>query len=89
MHPSASYPSMGCPTSHYFELSPRRSLGPYVVCNWEHIFEGDCTHSFKVLPDGCLDIILVGDKPPLVVGPNLKASVATFEGPTEIIGIRL
>jgi transcriptional regulator GlxA family with amidase domain len=73
----------------YFETSPTRSLTPYVVCNWKQIFEGDCAHNFKVLPDGCVDIILIGEKPPLVVGPNLKAFVASFDGSTEIVGIRL
>jgi hypothetical protein len=36
-----------------------------------------------------MDIILIGDRPPLVVGPNLKAFVASFDGPTKIVGIRL
>ena len=75
--------------SRYFESAPARSFQPYVVCNWTHIFEGDCAHDFKVLPDGCVDIILMGDRPPLVVGPNLKAFVASFDGPTKIVGIRL
>ncbi|MBV8054868.1 MAG: AraC family transcriptional regulator [Deltaproteobacteria bacterium] len=75
--------------SRYFESAPARSLKPYVVCNWEHIFDGDCQHNFKILPDGCVDIILIGDRQPLVVGPNLKAFVASFDGPTEIVGIRL
>jgi AraC-like DNA-binding protein len=75
--------------SRYFESAPARSFQPYVVCNWKHIFEGDCAHDFKVLPDGCVDIILIGDRPPLVVGPNLKAFVASFDGPTKIVGIRL
>ena len=75
--------------SRYFESAPARSFQPYVVCNWKHIFEGDSAHDFKVLPDGCVDIILIGDRPPLVVGPNLKAFVASFDGPTKIVGIRL
>src|SRR5690242_10674756 len=50
--------------SRYFESAPTRSLKPYVVCNWKHLFDGDCGH-------------------------NLKAFVASFNGPTEIVGIRL
>lgn len=72
-----------------FESAPTRLLKPYVVCNWKQMFEGNCAHNFKVLPDGCVDVILIGDRPPLVVGPNLKAFVASFDGPTEIVGIRL
>jgi hypothetical protein len=72
-----------------FRIGSARSFQPYVVCNWKHIFEGDCAHDFKVLPDGCVDIILIGDRPPLVVGPNLKAFVASFDGPTKIVGIAL
>lgn len=75
--------------NHYFESAPTRSLKPYVVCTWRHIFEGRGGHDFKVLPDGCVDILLVGDTQPLVVGPNLKAFVASFDGSTEIVGIRL
>jgi hypothetical protein len=75
--------------SRYFESAPNNSLKPYVVCSWEHVFDGECAHKFKVLPDGCADIILVGDRPPVVVGPNLKAFVASFSGATEIVGIRL
>jgi hypothetical protein len=36
-----------------------------------------------------VDVILIGDRPPLVVGPDLKAFVASFDGPTKIVGIRL
>ena len=75
--------------SRYLESAPSSSLKPYVVCNWEHVFDGDGAHNFKVLPDGCADIILVGDRPPVVVGPNLRAFVASFNGPTQIVGIRL
>ena len=75
--------------NRYVELAPTKSLKPYVVCTWQQNFDGNCAHSFKVLPDGCVDIILIGDRPPLVVGPNLKAFVASFGGPTEIVGIRL
>lgn len=75
--------------NHYFESAPIRSLKPYVVCNWGQIFDGDCAHNFKILPDGCVDILLIDDRQPLVVGPNLKAFVALFDGPTEIVGIRL
>jgi len=67
--------------NRYFESASTRSLKPYVVCSWKQTFEGDCAHNFKVLPDGCVDIILMGDRPPLVVGPNLKAFVASFDGP--------
>jgi AraC-like DNA-binding protein len=73
----------------YFESAPSSSLKSYAVCNWEHVFEGDGTRNFKVLPDGCADIILVGDRPPMVVGPNLKAFITSFNGPTEIAGIRI
>src|SRR5215469_8310419 len=75
--------------NRYFESAPTRLLKPYVVCSWKQIFEGECAHNFKVLPDGCVDIILIGDRPPLVVGPNLRAFVASFDAPTEIVGIRL
>jgi AraC-like DNA-binding protein len=85
VHPRVPRLSM----SRYFESAPTRSLKRYVVCNWKHLFDDDCAHSFKILPDGCVDIVLIGDRPPLVVGPNLKAFVASFDGPTEIVGIRL
>jgi AraC-like DNA-binding protein len=75
--------------SRYIESAPSGLLKPYVVCSWEHIFSGDCVHNFKVLPDGCVDIILIGERPPLVVGPNSKAFLTSFDGSTEIAGIRL
>lgn len=36
-----------------------------------------------------MDILLIGDRQPVVVGPNLKAFVASFDGPTEVVGTRL
>jgi AraC-like DNA-binding protein len=75
--------------NRYSEFPPTRLLNRYLVCNWEHTFEGDCSHSHKILPDGCVDIILIGDSPPLVVGADTRARIASFYGPTRIVGIRL
>jgi AraC-like DNA-binding protein len=75
--------------NRYWESASSKALRRYLVCTWEQTFEGNGPHSHKVLPDGCVDIVLIGDRPPVVVGPNTKAWVASFERPTGIVGVRL
>ncbi|HUI71529.1 MAG TPA: helix-turn-helix transcriptional regulator [Spirochaetia bacterium] len=73
----------------YVEFEPEPRLISHVVCLWRHTFVGKGPHSHRILPDGCVDIVLMGDSEPMVVGPDTKAALISFDKPTEILGIRL
>ena len=61
----------------------------HVICLWRHSFVGQGPLHHQILPDGCVDIVIVGESRPMVVGPDTKAALVSFEGPTEVLGIRL
>ncbi len=73
----------------YNELEPEPRLSSQVVCLWRHTFDGKGPYHHRTLPDRCFDIVVMGDSEPMVVGPDTKAALISFDKPTEIIGIRL
>jgi hypothetical protein len=43
----------------------------------------------RVLPDACIDVVLINDEPPMVVGPWTVPFVARLTVGTSITGVRL
>ena len=77
------------PTSIYREYAPPPALRSYLVCTWTlEIAAGARRHRQRVLPDGCSDIIWVGDAPPIVVGPMTRSALATSDAGTTLVGLR-
>lgn len=82
------------PTIVYREYRPPRALAPYVDCFWSHTSHagsGDRTTQ-RVLPDGCIDIIVdvsasVGAEGK-VVGAMTRALVVTATDGTEVVAVR-
>ncbi len=78
------------PTSVYREYAPLPALRRYLVCAWTlEIADGTRRHHQRVLPDGCSDIVWIGEAPPVVVGPMTHSALATSEGGTTLVGLRL
>jgi AraC-like DNA-binding protein len=73
--------------STYQELKPPAHLRDHVVCFW-HSGARDVPGKARVLPDGCVDVIWRGERPPFVAGPATTATVAAIEAATAIIGVR-
>ena len=77
------------PTSIYREYAPPPALRSYLVCSWTlEITAGKRRHRQRVLPDGCSDIVWIGEAPPIVVGPMTQSAVATSDAGTTLVGLR-
>lgn len=75
--------------SHYRELPPPRSLSDHLVCVWTQRIEGAGEYRHPVLPDGCVDIVWIGESPPVVAGPATRRVDVEVPTGTTIIGARL
>ncbi|MGE0354149.1 MAG: DUF6597 domain-containing transcriptional factor [Gemmatimonadales bacterium] len=73
----------------YREYAPAPALRPWLVCAWTlEVGNGGDHHRQRVLPDGCADIVWIGEVRPLVVGPMTHASLATLQPRTSLVGLR-
>src|SRR3954452_13752480 len=71
----------------YQEYAPPPHLRDFVVCFWRRE-AGAGTVSRRVLPDGCVDIIWVGEREPFVTGPMTVAVRPAIDGTNAIAGVR-
>jgi AraC-like DNA-binding protein len=82
-------PGHGPPTSHYREFRPRPAPGRHLVCLWsQRISAGESPYQHRVLPDGCADLVFIGEAPPIVAGPATRAVIASLPAGSIIIGAR-
>jgi AraC-like DNA-binding protein len=76
--------------SDYREFPVRPDLSDHFLCFWTQSITGSgCAYTHRVLPDACIDIVFVDDKPPEVVGPWTDSFLARFPAGTKIVGARL
>jgi hypothetical protein len=63
----------------YRELPPPERLATHVACLWTRSTDGQHADLRpRVLPDGCIDIVWIGDLTPFVVGPATHTVVPTL-----------
>jgi AraC-like DNA-binding protein len=75
--------------SDYTEYSPPLPLARHLVCLWtQKILGSRDEFAQRVLPDGCVDIVLINDETPMVIGPWTEPFVACLAARTIIIGAR-
>jgi AraC-like DNA-binding protein len=74
--------------SDYQELRSPTDLAAYVTCIWTRAAEVDDHASTRVLPDGCIDIVWIGDAHPAVAGPATRAFVSTLPPKATAAGVR-
>jgi AraC-like DNA-binding protein len=73
----------------YREYPPPAALADHLVCIWTQVVpHGGEPLSQRVLPDGCLDIVLVNGETPLVAGPWTEPFTVRFAPGTAVIGAR-
>jgi AraC-like DNA-binding protein len=73
----------------YREYSPPPALAGHLVCIWTQVVpSGGESVVQPVLPDGCIDIVLVNDHAPLVAGPWTEPFTVWFTPGSTIIGAR-
>lgn len=77
------------PTSSYRELAAPPPLAGLLVCTWtQAIGAGTAGYAQRVLPDGCIDIVWIGDAAPVVVGPATRSAVAVLAPGSLVLGAR-
>ncbi len=72
--------------SSYRELAPRGELTDLLACGWSQTVGGS-GHAQRVLPDGCVDVVLL-DGSLLVAGPATRAQVVALAPSSEVVGVR-
>ena len=78
---------MAVAASDYREFPPPPALAEYFLCFWTQTIHSPVEFAQRVLPDCCVDILLLNDAP-IVVGPWTKSYVAPLPPGTKILGAR-
>jgi AraC-like DNA-binding protein len=80
----------GVPSSTYREFPPPAALASHVLCVWSQVIgDGGSWHRHRVLPDGCADVVWIGERPAVVAGPATGPVVVPLAPRTLVVGIRL
>ncbi len=73
----------------YTELAPPADLAGHVDRLWARTtLRGDPTRILRVLPDGCVDVIVRADRGQAVVVGTMTAALAITDRPAEVIAVR-
>jgi len=75
-------------TSDYREYRAPPALADRIVCFWLQNTFGTGTYLQTVLPDGCMDIVWIGESAPMLVGPATRTLIAELPAGTLIVGVR-
>ena len=77
----------GSAASDYREFRAPARLAEYVLCFWTQSIGSQAEFAQRVLPDGCVDFILLNGAP-TVIGPWTRPYVARLAPGTKIVGAR-
>jgi AraC-like DNA-binding protein len=81
---------MAMPTSIYREHRPPAALAGQVLCVWSQMIgPGGSLYRHRVLPDGCADLVWIGEAPAVVAGPARGPVVVGLRPRTLVVGVRL
>jgi AraC-like DNA-binding protein len=75
----------------YSEIVPDRQLQPFLECFWSIRTEGGAASAYRVLPDGCADLIFdltPGRETAFWVGTMTRTLVVEDAGPRHLVGLR-
>ncbi len=61
--------------SDYHEVAPPGPLAVSLVCTWAQTVGPQAQ---RVLPDGCADILWIGEAAPVIVGPATGATLVAL-----------
>jgi AraC-like DNA-binding protein len=77
------------PVSDDREFPPPLPLAGHLLCLWTQVIaDSGSDFAQRVLPDGCIDIVLINDETPSVIGPWTVPFVARLGPGTIIVGAR-
>jgi AraC-like DNA-binding protein len=71
----------------YREFPPPRALKEYIFCFWTQTIGSPAGLAQRVVPDGCVDFLVLNDAP-MVVGPWTEPFVSHLTPGTKIVGAR-
>lgn len=75
--------------TNYREFRPPPQLADRLVCLWSSTAIGaNAIHRQHVLPDGCVDIVWVGDRAPTVAGPATRHVIVELPTGVDVVGLR-
>jgi AraC-like DNA-binding protein len=73
----------------YREYPPPPALAEHLVCIWTQVVpRGAEPFTHRVLPDGCIDIVLINEETPLIAGPWTEPFTVSFAPGTAVVGAR-
>ena len=76
--------------SEYREYSAPAALADRFLCSWtQTVIGSQGDYQQRVLPDACIDIVLINDEAPMVVGPWIVPLVARLPVGSSVTGARL
>jgi AraC-like DNA-binding protein len=84
MNPSQD---LGIAVSDYREFRPPPAVAEHLLCFWTQMVHPSSEFAQRVLPDCCVDIILMNGVP-MVIGPWTESFVANLRPGTNILGAR-
>ena len=73
--------------SDYREFRPPSALAEYLLCFWTQTISPSSEFTQRVLPDCCVDIILMNEVP-MVIGPWTEPFDANLPAGTNVLGVR-
>jgi AraC-like DNA-binding protein len=77
------------PVSEYREFAPPPPLETHLLCVWtQSVGDGRGDYPHRVLPDGCVDVVWIDDRAPVVAGPATRAFIASLPPRSIAVGAR-
>jgi AraC-like DNA-binding protein len=80
---------MAPPISTYRERPPMPALAGHVLCVWSQVIGGAVPYRQRVLPDGCADLVWIGEAPAVVAGPATGPVIVPLAPGKIVVGLRL
>jgi AraC-like DNA-binding protein len=71
----------------YREARPAPALAPHLLCRWVHVIPRGPALPVAVVPDGCVDLLWVGDRL-VVAGPDLTAAHPLLPPGDPVVAVR-
>ena len=71
----------------YREARPAPALAPHLLCRWVQVIPQGPTLPVAVVPDGCVDLLWVGDRL-IVAGPDLTAAHPVLPPGDPVVAVR-
>lgn len=73
----------------YTETLPPAPYRAWLLCSWQQDIGKDAgVHSQRVLPDGCIDMVWIGENAPVVAGPATRSQLFRLAAGTRVTGLR-